>query len=279
MKQHASDTSQRINIALGFCGELYKALMASMLIMFVPQDCGDSESCGLTERLFTGSDPLYMSASCMNVITFLGFSYLYYVEISRENKMIEYLEMNRELPKDDEAVGEALVKLGSEKVAELHVLDTKYRTAGHAAMGCFAVNTILSSIPIIDNRLDAKTYTVLVTNALFIVAKLMEVREVVNTKPNVFYSAYLTERSQFNDCDPDHVIGETVAEEEAVTTETESKLNDDVIIVEDEDVTTETESKLNDDVIIVEDEDVTTETESKLHDDVADMLDPSSNHV
>lgn len=56
--------------------------------------------------------------------------------------MIGYLEMNRELPRDDEAVEQALVVIGDEKVAELHTLDTKYRTAGHIAMGSFAVNTI-----------------------------------------------------------------------------------------------------------------------------------------
>jgi hypothetical protein len=207
MKQRVSDNAQRINIALGFCGEIYKALMASMLVMFVPQECG-GESCGLTETIFsTTPDGLYMAASCTNVITFLGFAYLYFVEISRENMMIEYLEMNRELPRDNESVGEALIKLGPEKVGELHVLDSKYRHAGHMAMGCFIVNTILSAIPIITNKLDAKTYTVMVTNVLFIVSKLMEVREIVNTPENVFYSAYLTERQSFNDTDPDHVIG------------------------------------------------------------------------
>jgi len=206
MKQKVSDNSQRINIALSFFGEFYKALVASMLIMFVPQDCG-GESCGMTEKLFAGSDGLYMAASCTNVMTLIGFIYLYYIEISRENLMIEYLEFDRELPKDNDAVGEALINLGSAKVGELHVLDSKYRHAGYVAMIAFAINTVLSAIPLIDNKLDAKTYTVLVTNAGFIIGKLMEIFEVVNTPENVFYSSYLMERSQFNQCDPDHVIG------------------------------------------------------------------------
>ena len=230
MKQKVSDNAQRINIALGFFGEIYKALMASMLVMFVPQECG-GESCGLTDTIFTGTDGLYMAASCTNVLTFIGFAYLYFIEISRENKMIEYLEMNRELPRDNEAVGEALIKLGPEKVNELHVLDSKYRTAGHAAMGCFVVNTILSAIPIIDNKLDAKTYTVMLTNVLFIVAKLMEVRDIVNTPENVFYSAYLTERQSFNDTDPDHVIGGDVdgATDEDSKDESDVKTDDAVV--------------------------------------------------
>jgi len=153
--------------------------------------------------------------------------------------MIGYLEMNRELPRDDEAVEQALVVIGDEKVAELHTLDTKYRTAGHIAMGSFAVNTILSAFPIAANSLDAKTYTVFLTNVIFVISKLMEVREIVNTKPSTFLSAYLTERQQFNDADPDHVIG-TIVDGDA-------------------------------------DADATAEPEEK--DSMIEMLDPSSNQV
>jgi hypothetical protein len=146
--------------------------------------------------------------------------------------MIEYLEFDRELPKDNEAVGEALVKLGSDKVGELHVLDRKYHNAGYVSMIAFAINTILSAIPIIDNKLDAKTYTVLVTNAGFIIGKLMEIFEVVNTPENVFYSSYLMERSQFNQCDPDHVIGDVIdgdADADA-DTEPEEKKEEDAVV-------------------------------------------------
>ena len=138
MKQKVSDNQQRISIALGFGLEVYRALMAAFLIAFVPQSCGSDgsvgKSCGVTDNLFTGSDSGYLAASSLNVITFAVFMYLYYVEISRENKMISYLEMNRELPKDNESVGEALVAIGDDKVAELHLLDAKYRHAGYGAM-------------------------------------------------------------------------------------------------------------------------------------------------
>jgi hypothetical protein len=159
----------------------------------------------------------------------MSFVYLYYVEISRENKMIGYLEMNRELPRDDEAVEQALVVLGDDKVAELHTLDTKYRTAGHLAMGSFAVNTILSAFPIAANPLDAKTYTVFLTKVIFVISKLLEVREIANTKPSTFLSAYLTERQQFNDADPDHIIG-AVVDGDAAATEPEEKKEEDSVV-------------------------------------------------
>ena len=37
---------------------------------------------------------------------------LYIVEVCRENKLIEYLEVNKSLPFDNDSVGNALTKLG-----------------------------------------------------------------------------------------------------------------------------------------------------------------------
>lgn len=51
----------------------------------------------------------------------------------------------------------------------------------------------------------------------------MEVREIVNTKPSTFLSAYLTERQQFNDADPDHVIGAVSEVDADATAEPEEK--------------------------------------------------------
>ena len=202
MKQRQSDSSQKFDIAVGFCFEFYRSLMAAFLIMFIPQKCGN-DACGTLDNMLAGKSGLYDAAGSINIVTFLTFLYLYYVEIKRENKMIDYLEINRELPKDNESVGEALVKLDQDKQDELHQLDHKYLHAGYGAMVMFAANTGLSAVPILQNSLDAKTYTVLLTNVLFIASKLHEVYSIVNTKENVFYSAYLTERQQFNDADPD----------------------------------------------------------------------------
>lgn len=208
MKQVQSDASQKFDIAVGFCLEFYRSIMAAFLIMFVPQKCG-VDVCQTTENMLSGKSQLYDAAGSINIITFLSFMYLYYIEIRRENKMIDYLEMNRELPKDNESVGEALVKLDKSKQDELHALDHKYVNAGYISMFMFLANTGLSAVPIIQNSLDAKSYTVLLTNVLFIASKLHEVYSIVNTKEHVFYSAYLTERQQFNDVDPDVISAES----------------------------------------------------------------------
>ena len=49
---------------------------------------------------------------------------------------------------------------------------------------------------------DSKTLTVLLTNVLFMGLKVSDVFNTVNTKC-VFYSAYLTNKVQYNDVDPD----------------------------------------------------------------------------
>ena len=204
MKQKQSDASQKFDIAMGFAFEFYRAIMASFLIAFVPQQCGD-DVCGTFDNMFNGKSHIYDAASAFNIVTFVTFMLMYYIEISRENKMVDYLEVNRELPKDNDAVGEALLKLDDKYEHELHLLDHRYQMTGYATMFIFTVNTVVSAVPIIDNRIDSKTFTVLLTNVLFVVSKLHEVYTIVNTKENVFYSAYLTERVQFNDADPDMI--------------------------------------------------------------------------
>jgi hypothetical protein len=78
-----------------------------------------------------------------------------------------------------------------------------------------------------------------------VISKLLEVREIVNTKPSTFLSAYLTERQQFNDADPDHLIGAVVEDDAAADAAA----------------------------------DATDPEEKKEEESVIEMLDPSSNQV
>ena len=54
--------------------------------------------------------------------------------------------------------------------------------------------------------MDSKTITVYLTNLLFMSLKVYDVYNTVNTKPNIFYSAYLKNKVQYNDVDPDKII-------------------------------------------------------------------------
>ena len=107
------DNKQKIGMYFAFIMEFYRVLMGSFLILFVPQKC-DNEICGLFENVITGN-PVIDTAFSVNIAVFSLFMAMYYAELIRENKMINYLHVNPELPRDNEAVGEALVNLPERK--------------------------------------------------------------------------------------------------------------------------------------------------------------------
>ena len=53
-----------------------------------------------------------------------------------------------------------------------------------------------------DYYLDNQTTTTFVTNVLFMVLKIVDIRMTINTETNIFYSAYLKDKVQYNDVDP-----------------------------------------------------------------------------
>ena len=222
-KQNDQDFNQKIGVATTLVLELYKVLMGAMLVIFVPQKCG-SAMCSISQNI-ERTDSLSQSALSFNIITALSFLALYFVEVKRENKMINYLEVNRFTPVDNETVGEALEKLDIAKKQKIWDYDGYYQKTGYASTIAFTLNAILSFIVVYDNYLDSKTITVFLTNILLMGLKVADVFSTVNSKKNVFYSAYLKNKVQYNDVDPDKIM---------MDTETESKVEELPDIVIDE---------------------------------------------
>ena len=75
--------------------------------------------------------------------------------------------------------------------------------SGYFSMGAFSLNAIISTIVVLQNYMNDKTATALLTNVLFMGMKLNDVYTTVHTDKNIFLSAYLTRKIQFNDVDPD----------------------------------------------------------------------------
>ena len=209
-KLNDQDFQQQMSVSITFMLELYRVLMGGMLVMFVPQKCGDS-SCSITENI-SRSDDFSKSTLAFNVMTFLCFFGLYIIEIRRENYMINYLEVNRFKSKDNESVGEALQLLPKAKQDTLHAYDRYYYYSGMVSLFFFIINVALSGYFISLHYLDGKTLSVFMTNVLFMSSKVSEVNELVNTKENVFYSAYLNDRVQYNDVDPDKAMDAPVSD-------------------------------------------------------------------
>lgn len=211
------DFKQKMGMYTSFIMEFYRVLMGSFLIIFVPQECND-HICTMTDNIATG-DVMKDVTFSFNVITFVCFLAMYYAELKRENKMITYLHVNPELPRDNDAVGEALVKLPVEKKNSILKLDKLYQRTGRGAMIVYTINVALSAIVAISNYLDDKTITVLLTNAIFMALKLYDTKTITDTEENIFLSAYLTRRIQYNDADPDKIVenNQSITNEEVET--------------------------------------------------------------
>ena len=230
-KQNDQDFNQKIGVATTLVLELYKVLMGAMLVIFVPQKCG-SVMCSISQNI-ERTDALSQSALSFNIITALSFLALYFVEVKRENKMINYLEVNRFTPVDNESVGEALEKLDVAKKQKIWDYDGYYQKSGYISTVAFTLNAIISFIVVYDNYLDSKTITVFLTNILLMGLKVADVFSTVNTKKNVFYSAYLKNKVQYNDVDPDKIMMDN--DEESKVEELSEALVEDVVIEDSND--------------------------------------------
>lgn len=212
-KTNDQDFQQRMNVASTLLLEIYRVLMGAFLVVFVPQKCGEN-ICSLSENI-NREDGLAKTAIAFNAITMFTFLMLYFVEVKRENKLINYLEVNRFTPVDNESVGKSLEKLSTIKKQNILDYDGYYQIVGYTSTTIFILNAILSSIVVYSHYLDNKTVTVYLTNLLFMGSKVNDVYTTVNTKKNIFYSAYLKNKVQFNDVDPDKIM--SLTDIEAVT--------------------------------------------------------------
>lgn len=205
-KQNDQDFMQKVNVFLTLILEFYRVLMGAFLIVFVPQQCGE-QACSMNENI-SREDDLTKVAVSLNSITMAMFLFLYFIEVKRENKLISYLEVNKFTALDNKSVGEALEKISTSKKEAIWKLDKHYQNIGYSSTISFLLNAVISSVVIYNHYLDSKTVTVYLTNLLFMGSKVYDVYSTVNTDKNIFYSAYLKNKVQFNDVDPDKLISD-----------------------------------------------------------------------
>jgi len=195
------DLMQKIGIAPIVLMELYKVMVSSFLILFVPQKCGD-HVCSLNENMVVEND-LYTTGLVINFITMFSFLTFYFIEVKRENRLISYLEVNSTKASDNESVGKVLELLHEDKRKNIIKLDKNYQHVGWFVLGMFLLNTIISGVVVYEYYLDNQTTSTYITNILFMVTKLGDIYAITNTEQNIFYSAYLKNKLQYNDVDPD----------------------------------------------------------------------------
>lgn len=198
------DLIQKLSIVPVVVFELYKVMVSSFLILFVPQKCGD-HVCQLNENLVLDNE-LYNAGLVLNFITMFSFIIFYFCEIKRENRLIAYLEVNQRIPFDNTSVGKVLELLPIEKRTIILTLDKRYQQIGYFVLFMFLLNSIVSGFVVYEYYLDNQTTTTFITNILFMITKLSDIYATVHTEENIFYSAYLKGKIQYNDVDPDKLL-------------------------------------------------------------------------
>ena len=143
-KLNDQDFMQKVNVTTTVCFELYRSIISSFLILFVPQKCGD-HLCSINENLALDNE-LYSTGLVFNFMTMFLLVILYYTEVKRENKLITYLEVNKSKAFDNDSVCVALENIASERRDSIYFWDKCYQICGYNTIICFTINATLSGI-------------------------------------------------------------------------------------------------------------------------------------
>ena len=198
------DFQQKTNMFVSVSLELYRVMVSSLLLLFIPQDC-ESNMCTLTENM-NETDRQYKIGFILNYITVAAFILMYITEIRREEKLIKLLEVNSTISTDNESVKERIDIFPEHKKDQLHQVVQQYQYASYFAGTVFIVNTIFSWNVIYPRSLGNQTLLNFVTNILFMISKLSNVLTIIHTNNHIFLSAYLNTKVQFNDIDPREIV-------------------------------------------------------------------------
>ena len=195
------DTLQRLSVGVQVLLEMYRVITSSLLILFVPQICVD-HICTTTENLVWETNT-YNTALCFNFISMAFLVNMYYMELVRENRMIKYLAVNPELANDNDGVGTQLELLHVNKQHKIFSINRYYRLSSYGAASIYLLNVMLSIAAISRYYAGSQTVSTFVTYVLFMATKFGSVYSLVSTDKNIFYSAYMISKIQYNDVDHD----------------------------------------------------------------------------
>ena len=177
------------------CVDIYRNVMGSMLVLFVPATCGN-HPCNPVENLMNGNT-IYLCAAGCNFATLLCFLILVGIEFRRENWLNHYLIVNPELPMN---TGSLLDKLTDKRREKLHNMMKLYRRWVYITLAVYMANIGFSAYIIFTDYMDLKTPVSLVTNTLLIGAKLYDVHTIAGA--DSFVSAYKRSHVRYNDVNP-----------------------------------------------------------------------------
>lgn len=196
------DTNQRLKSGILFFLEFYKVLMGTLLLVFIPQDCGN-HSCSINENIY--SIGLFRNiVKFYNFFTLLLVFVFYIIELKRENWCIEFLDVDETRPNnnlDEEIEKYPFIKNNMNELNRIYFKFTK--------LSIFAVflNFILSCVYIIPNHYGTNTFTSLLSFGLLVLMKLFSAYKISfkSIKEELAYSAFMKTSITYNVIDDSYV--------------------------------------------------------------------------
>ena len=195
------DCKERIKIALTFLLQSYKVLMGSMVLLFVPRDCGD-HVCSITDNVYN-NDTNNVAGLSFNFITVLAFAAIYMAELRRENWCVHNFDIDHNVSDNNLAI---ILKDKPKLLSDLHYHNKVYKNFTIGGLIIFLINFIISNTILYN---DSVFWTVgLAPYSSYMILVLMKLyncyyiaaHSIANDKA---LSAYMTEFSSFNVIDVD----------------------------------------------------------------------------
>tara|TARA_A100001015_G_scaffold166145_1_gene184668 strand:+ start:2040 stop:2696 length:657 start_codon:yes stop_codon:yes gene_type:complete len=183
--------------------EIYKVLMGTFLVIFVPQKCGN-RICGATDNFFNGSI-INSVGNISNFVTFSSIGTLYFIEMKRENWCIKYLDIDDN--KSSNNLDEEIEKYPKYK-HEMHQLNRKYLNCTYAALFLMVANFIISGFTVYQSYAGPNSVTTFISFFMLVSLKLYSSWNVgaLSVKYERANSAYLREPKTYNTIDEDFRI-------------------------------------------------------------------------
>ena len=190
-----NDNIQKIQVFFFATIELIKIALASLLSVFVPQNC-EGKVCSIIDN-FSELSKFNIYVIIINFILFTLFIGTYIYEIKREYFMIDNFDTDHNTPDDN--LGHII-----EMYPEVHKRLLRYNNMYHklclSLYIIFIINWISSAILVFHYfYLDKNTITVMISNLLLVSSKIHRGYILSKTsKETPSISAYLSENLIFN---------------------------------------------------------------------------------
>lgn len=176
--------------------EIYRTIISSLLVVFVPQKCGEN-LCSLFENIIPDSSLEYVAIS-FNFILAIYFYFLYLIELKREYIIEKKLFYDREMPTDKRHLEKMLNSMNSSTKKKVMDINLVYRGFGRFLILVFLLNIFLSGVVVYHNFLNNTTLITYTTNSLFMVTKIFRVLRITSSGDYIIYSAYRNDNLIYN---------------------------------------------------------------------------------